>query len=304
MVVKLNTPQIMRQVIYALIPAVLVLFYIYGFSIIIQISLAILTAITTEVIILKIRHKNIRNHINDYSAVLTAILLAISIPTIAPWWIIVTGVMVAIIFAKHLFGGLGNNIFNPAMVGYIFLLISYPIEMISWQNYNIFIDFYHSFDIIFNNIDGLTGATILDATKHNLAFNSKIDASTIINLAYLIGGLYLLIYSAIIKQTIASWHISLSVLIAIIISVFMLDSYQAITLHLFSGATMLCVFFIATDPVSAPANIKGRILYGVIIGFLIIVIRIKGNYPDGVAFAILLANMAAPLIDYYLRKKN
>ena len=306
---NLTTNQVMRQVIYALMLGVVAHFYFYGFGVVVQIFLAVLTAITAEALILKIRKIPIAPSISDGSAILSAVLLAIAIPSIAPWWIIVVGVGFAIVFGKQLYGGLGNNPFNPAMLGYAFLLISYPLQMTLWQSS--FIDLSTSFDIIFNyaNIDGYTGATRLDDIKTSIALGksfSEINIASIealvINIAFLLGGLYLL------ARKVIFWHIPVSFLagIAIISSLlYLTDSsvYLAPNSHLLLGGTMLGAFFIATDPVTAATTKKGRIIYGLLIGVLIVVIRTFGGYPDAIAFSILLMNITTPLIDYYTRDR-
>lgn len=286
-----TTNQIMRRVIYALIPAIILSFHFFGFSVIIQLSLAITTSIIVEACIFKLRNQSIKNNLEDGSGIVTAMLLALAIPSIAPWWIIVVGVAFALIFGKHLYGGLGNNLFNPAMVGYAFLLISYPVEMTQWQNYNTFIEF----NQIFANFDGISGATLLDSVKHNLAVAVDANRTYLINIAFLVGGLYLFVIRVIY------WQTPVAMLLSIIIFAELLDAN--ILLHLFSGGTMMGVFFIATDPVSSAASNVGRLIYGSLIGFLLIIIRLYGNYPDAVAFAVLMANIFVPMIDYYVRPK-
>ncbi len=299
----------MRQVIYALILGVSVSYYFFGWGIMLQIVLAVTTAIAVESIFLKIRKQPISPAISDGSAALTGFLLAISIPTIAPWWIIVVGVSFAIIFGKQLYGGLGNNPFNPAMLGYAFLLISYPLQMTTWAGD--FVTFTQAFEVIFNlnPVDALSGATRLDDVKTQLALGKIISELSVhstaqawINAGFLLGGLYLLVRRVIF------WHIPLAFLSGIVITAFLLsfgdtEHYLPIQNHLMLGGTMLGAFFIATDPVSACTTPKGRLIYGFFIGMLIVIIRTFGNYPDGVAFAVLLMNITVPLIDYYTQPK-
>lgn len=290
MILALNsTSQIMRQVIYALVPGVGVAYYFFGWGVILQIILAVASAIMVEAIFLKIRNQPIKPAIGDGSAALSGILLAIAIPNIAPWWVIVMGVAFAIIFGKQLYGGLGNNPFNPAMLGYGFLLISYPLQMTQWQV--VFLDFGSAVNVIFNQsaIDGLTGATLLEDRTLNTV------SSLWINLSFLLGGLYLLLRRVIF------WHIPLSFLLGILLSAVVFS--ENTLLHLTTGATMLGAFFIATDPISASTTPKGRLIYGFLIGVLVVIIRTFGGYPDGVAFAVLLLNICVPLIDYYTQPK-
>ena len=299
----------MRQVIYALALGVVAAYTFFGWGVIVQIVLAIVAAIAVESAFLSIRNRPIKPSISDGSAALSAILLAISIPSIAPWWIVVVGVAFAIIFGKQLYGGLGNNPFNPAMLGYAFLLISYPLQMTTWASE--FLSFNQSLDVIFNlsSVDGLSGATRLDDVKTQLSLGYLIHELNIysisqswINIGFLLGGLYLL------ARNIITWHISVAFIAGILVVSMLLflsndKLYIPPQFHLVSGATMLGAFFIATDPVSGSTTPKGRLIYGFLMGVLVVVIRVFGGYPDGVAFAVLLMNMIVPLIDYYTQPK-
>jgi electron transport complex protein RnfD len=302
----LNTSNLMLQVIYGLILGVALQFYFFGWGVIYQITLALITGIAAEIIFLKIRKKSI-DVIKDNSAALTAILLAISIPSIAPWWIVVLGTSFAIIFGKQLYGGLGSNPLNPAMLGYAFLLISFPLEMTRWASS--FLSFGEGLNVIFStiNIDAISSATRLEEAKFALmegeVFNPiQIDQTVWINLGFLVGGVYLF-YKKVI-----TWQIPLSFLVGIIamsVLLMLIDSDHAMgpVFHLFHGATMLGAFFILTDPVSSSTTPRGRLIFGFLIGILVIIIRTYGSYPDGVAFAVLLLNIAVPLIDYYSKPK-
>ena len=302
----LNTSNLMLQVIYGLTLGVALQFYFFGWGVIYQITLALLTGIAAEILFLKIRKKSI-DVIKDNSAALTAILLAISIPSIAPWWIVVLGTSFAIIFGKQLYGGLGSNPLNPAMLGYAFLLISFPLEMTRWTSS--FLTFGEGLNVIFSsiNIDALSSATRLEEAKFALmegeVFNPiQIDQTVWINLGFLFGGVYLF-YKKVI-----TWQIPLSFLAGIIVMsllLMLIDSDHAMgpVFHLFHGATMLGAFFILTDPVSSSTTPRGRLIFGFLIGILVIIIRTYGSYPDGVAFAVLLLNIAVPLIDYYSKPK-
>jgi len=302
----LNTSNLMLQVIYGLILGVALQFYFFGWGVIYQITLALITGIAAEIIFLKIRKKSI-DVIKDNSAALTAILLAISIPSIAPWWIVVLGTSFAIIFGKQLYGGLGSNPLNPAMLGYAFLLISFPLEMTRWTSS--FLSFGEGLNVIFSsiNIDALSSATRLEEAKFALmegeVFNPiQIDQTVWINLGFLFGGVYLF-YKKVI-----TWQIPLSFLAGIIVMsalLMLVDSDHAMgpVFHLFHGATMLGAFFILSDPVSSSTTPRGRLIFGFLIGILVIIIRTYGSYPDGVAFAVLLLNIAVPLIDYYSKPK-
>lgn len=301
----MGTNQVMRQVIYALALGVAAQVYFFGFSVLVQIVLAIVTALSAEAFVLRLRGMQIAPSLNDGSAVLTAVLLAIAIPSIAPWWIIILGVLFAIVFGKQLFGGLGNNPFNPAMLGYAFLLISYPLQMTQWPS-----EFQGVLGIFeFSGVDVLTGATNLDYAKTQLMLGESIGALTFesisqmwINFGFLLGGIYLLL------RRIVFWHIPLSLILGLVLMsgiLYLIDptNFSSPVFHLINGATMLAAFFIATDPVSASTTPMGRLIYGFAIGAIIVVIRVFGGYPDAVAFAVLLMNITVPLIDYYTQPK-
>jgi len=305
----LNTNQIMHQVIYALALGVGAVYYFFGWGTILQIALAVVTAIVIESAFLSLRNLSVKPAISDGSAVLSAILLAISIPSIAPWWVVVIGTAFAIIFGKQLYGGLGNNPFNPAMLGYAFLLISYPLQMTTWAGE--FLNLSQAINTIFNltSVDVLSGATQLDEIKTQLALGKivgELDLHSIsqawINVGFLLGGLYLIV------RKIITWHIPVAFIAGMVAVSSMLyftndQIYLPMQNHLMLGATMLGAFFIATDPVSGSTTPKGRLIYGFLIGVLVVVIRVFGGYPDGVAFAVLLMNITVPLIDYYTQPK-
>ena len=317
----------MLQVLYALIPGILVYVYFFGFGIVINIILASITALSCEALMLWLRKRPIRPFITDNSALVTAWLIASAMPPFAPWWMTILGTAFGIIFAKHLYGGLGHNPFNPAVTGYAMLLISFPVEMTHWPalaslsgHYPSIID---SLSIIFTGhptggltLDALSGATPLDTMKTELRHYHIVEnikqnplfgdfggkGWEWIGNGFLLGGCWL-IYKRVI-----TWHIPVAVLgsLFIISGFFFLidvDIYPSPLFHIFSGATIIAAFFIATDPVTAATSNKGRLLYGIGIGILIYVIRTWGGYPDAVAFSILLMNMAAPTIDYYTQPR-
>lgn len=312
----------MLQVLLACIPGVIALLYFFGVGVLLNLVIAISSALFFEALVLKLRKKNIKLYLTDLSAVVTAVLLALALPPLLPWWITVVGVGFAIIFAKHLYGGLGNNPFNPAMVAYVLLLISYPLEMTTWLPAHSGISIQESFNaIIFlqqHSVDAFSGATPLDSFKTNIGQgmipSEFIQQATFngvlvnagwewVNLAFLLGGIYLYI------KKIINWHISISFLFGILLmsSIFYLfdpDRFATPLFHLFSGGTMLGAFFIATDPVSAATSNKGRLIYGFGIGVLIYIIRTWGGYPDAVAFAVLLFNLCAPTIDFYTKPRT
>jgi electron transport complex protein RnfD len=319
---------LMIRVCLALVPAIIAYTWFFGWGLCINIIIAVATALFAEAVMLKIRQRPVAPFLTDGSAVVTGLLLAFCLPPFSPWWITVMGTAFAIIIAKQLYGGLGYNPFNPAMVGYVMLLISFPLEMTQWVPPNIVnqlkIGFFDTLNIIFTgtypytlSIDALSMATPLDTVKTELGLNVTVTEIVQGNAIFgdfggvgwewvgnwvLLGGMWL-IYKRII-----SWQIPVALigsLFAISFFFFMLDpdAYPSPMFHIFGGATLLGAFFIATDPVSASTTPFGRILYGAGIGILIYVIRTWGSYPDGVAFAVLLMNMAAPTIDYYTQPR-
>ena len=319
---------LMVKVIIALVPALIASIWFFGWGILIQAVLAVATALGCEALMLHWRKRPLRPFLSDGSAVVTGLLLAFCIPPLAPWWVIVLGTAFAMVFAKHLYGGLGYNPFNPAMVGYVMLLISFPQEMTSWVTPHILerleIGFFDTVKMVLFNkfpytlsLDALSAATPLDALKTELGLNKTVSEITQANALFgdfagvgwewvgnwiLLGGVWL-IYKRVID-----WHIPVAVLgslfaIASFFYVMDADAYPSPMLHLFGGASLLGAFFIATDPVSASTTPTGRLWYGAGIGILIYVIRTWGSYPDAVAFAVLLMNMAAPTIDYYTQPR-
>ena len=292
-----QTAWVMRQVLYACVPALLCLSYLYGLGSIINVLWCSLLAVFFEALCLRLRHKSLLFYIKDNSALVTGVLLGLALPAFAPWWLSAIGIFVAIVISKHLYGGLGQNPFNPAMIAYALLLISFPVEMTRWPTISLepSQSFAHFLGLT-THIDRLSGATPLDNFKitHQLLSNS--NQWLMINLSFAFGGIYLLV------RKIITWHIPVAFLgtLSIISTLFYLlnsTAYAPPLFHLLTGASMMGAFFIATDPVTAPSSNKGRIFYGIGIGLLIYVIRTWGGYPDAVAFSVLLMNLCAPLID-------
>lgn len=337
--VKRDTSQVMRLVIYAMLPGIALQTYFFGYGVLIQCLLAGITAITAEAAVLFIRKKNIERTLSDYSALLTGLLVAVSIPPLLPWWMTVIGVGFAIIVAKQLYGGLGFNMFNPAMIAYVVLLVSFPAAMTMWVPPQSLIyhdvSFIDTLYVIFSQYtqsgydiqqlrtiaDGTTMATPLDAVKTGLSNQqtySEVLSSSLFNqnavqsagvgwawvsLGYLIGGL------ALLKLKIISWQIPMSMIgsVAVLSLLFFgidSDLYASPLFHLLNGSVLIGAFFIATDPVSASTTPRGRLVFGALIGFWIVIIRNFGGYPDAVAFAVLIMNMAVPLIDYYTQPRT
>ncbi len=322
-----SVTKVMLKVLYALLPGIAIYLFLFGWGVLINIILAVCAGLVAEALMLKIRQRPMLPFLTDGSVVLTAVLLALSIPPIAPWWIPVLGVVFAVVIAKHLYGGLGYNPFNPAMVGYAMLIISFPREMTSWMAPKSLTDselnFADSWGVIFQNsealknIDAISSATPLDYMKSQLGLDHTVaeivQGSPIfggiggvgyewVALAFLLGGVWL------IQQKIIQWQIPIAMLSALflIAGVFHLlwpEQYASPLFHLMVGATMLGAFFIATDPVTASVTPLGKIIYGAGIGLLIYIIRMWGGFPDAIAFAVLFMNMCAPAIDYYTKPK-
>ncbi|MGB0723589.1 MAG: electron transport complex subunit RsxD [Gammaproteobacteria bacterium] len=313
---------VMRHVLVAMIPGLVALTWFFGPGTLINIALCALTALAVEAAILTLRGRPTAPYLGDLSALLTAALLGAALPPAAPWWLPVLGTFMAMVFGKHLYGGLGYNPFNPAMVGYVVLLISFPREMTQWLAPGgadlTTPDTGTVFSLVFGggSVDGISQATPLDIVKTETGLHhtlTEISTSSLfgslgaagwewVNAGFLLGGLWL-----VFKRTI-TWHIPVSLLGAIVVwsLVFMIfdsDTYPSSLFHLFSGATMLGAFFIATDPVSAATTPRGKLIFGAGAGTIIWIIRTWGGYPDGVAFGVLLMNMAAPTIDYYTRPR-
>lgn len=324
-----TTGAVMQLVILATIPGVLALTLSFGWGTLVNIALACLFAVALEAIALKFRGRPIGFYLRDYSATVTAVLLAIALPPYAPWWLVLTGIFFSIIVAKHLYGGMGYNPFNPAMVGYVVLLISFPVQMTSWAAPIALLPESVSIpgpiDTLFialgfmqiPAVDGFTMATPLDLLRQNNALMIEDLKSQYTqfgrwgglgwewaSLGFLAGGLFLL------YRKIYTWHAPVSMLVTLfLMSAIFYDggssnSIGSPTMQLLSGATMFGAWFIVTDPVSSAVSNKGRIIYGACIGILIFLIRKWGNYPDSVAFAVLLLNFAAPFIDHYTQPKT
>ncbi|WP_110457733.1 electron transport complex subunit RsxD [Shewanella algidipiscicola] len=329
---SVQTSTIMLKVMACALPGVMVQCYFFGWGAIIQVLLSIAVAMATEAAVLSLRKRPVWPTLSDNSAALTGLLVGVAIPALAPWWVSVIGVVFAILVVKHLYGGLGNNIFNPAMAAYVMLLISFPLQMTTWvapagAALND-VSLLASLQIIFQGVspaevlayragfDGMSMATPLDAIKTSLStgltINEALEKPTFengfgigwvwINVAYLFGGLCML------KLKLIRWHISGAVIFSLFVCAsigYLLspDTHTGPLLHLFSGATMIAAFFIATDPVTAATSVKGRLLFGALIGVLVYSIRSFGGYPDAFAFAILLANLCAPFIDYYVKPR-
>lgn len=319
----------MTLVMVALSPATAYGLYLYGWPAIILFCVSIVSAVVFEILSLVIARKPVARFVADGSAILTAWLIAVSLPPWAPWWIAVLGSAVAIVIGKHVFGGVGQNVFNPAMVARVVLLVSFPLEMTAFvQPLPIFTadapTLSAGLEIVFGgaSIDAYTGATVLDSIKAAVGQGGTVQDALAGRYApttwlegrnagsmaegpeilLLLGGLAL-IFTRVIR-----WFIPVSTLLSLaaISTVFNLvdpNTYPDATVHLFTGTAMLGAFYIATDPVTSPSSPKGQIFFGVSLGVLVYVIRTWAQYPEGFSFAILLMNAATPLINRYMRPR-
>lgn len=314
----LSTAQVMRAVLYATAPGVAALVYYFGAGVLVNLVFGAIVALLCEALALALRGQALKPFLSDGSVLVTSTLLCIALPPYAPWWLLLIGVAFSVLIAKHLYGGLGYNPFNPAMVGYVVLLISFPLQMSTWAPPRPLTDsvpgIMEALRACFSpaSVDAVTMATPLDLLRQNegyllsdlYAANPQFGMAggvgwEAVNLAFLAGGAWLL------YRRVFTWHAPLAMLIAMSLCAALFydegssSSGGSPLFHLFSGATMFGAFFIITDPVSSAVSNRGRLIFGAMIGLLVYLIRVHGNYPDAVAFAVLIANFSAPFIDNY-----
>lgn len=288
-----SSARIMWAVTLSLLPAGIAGVFIFGLSSLWIILVSIVSAVFTEAIIQKLRRVPVT--IFDGSAALTGLLLAFCLPPAAPLWLVVSGSFIAIAIGKQVFGGLGQNIFNPALVGRAFLLAAWPTHMTTWR-------------LPWHAYDGVTGATPLANSFAGFTYwdlfigNRAGSLGEVCIVALLAGALFLLISGLI------SWHIPFSFIgtVAVLSWIFGAEGYfsGAWLFHILSGGLILGAFFMATDYVTSPLTDKGKLIFGFGCGLLTSVIRLWGGYPEGVCYAILLMNAATPLIDRYTQPKR
>ncbi len=318
----MSTARVMQDVLLATVPGVIVLTHFFGFGTLVNIIWASILALAFEALALRLRKRPLGFYLGDYSALVTAVLLGIALPPYSPWWLIAVGIASSILLAKHLYGGLGYNPFNPAMVGYVVLLISFPVQMSSWaapRGVGELPGLLDALQACFTpgNFDAVTMATPLDLLKQNNSLlmddlwqqNAQFGRWAGIgwewaSLAFLAGGLWLL------YQRVFTWHAPIAMLVALALTAALFydggssASGGSPLFHLLSGATRFGAFFIITDPVSSAVSTRGRLVFGALIGLLVYLIRVYGNYPDAVAFAVLIMNFAAPFIDQYTQPRS
>lgn len=302
--------KIMYRVVLAMLPALVWSVVVFGFDAIRVTLIAVLASVGFEYLIQRFIMK-VRPSVTDGSALVTGILLAFNVPSNLPWWIIIIGALVAIGIGKMSFGGLGTNIFNPALVGRVFLLISFPVQMTSYPMPKA------------ADVDAISGATPLGLLKEGLLNGKPLsqiagDLPTASDLLFgnisgslgeisalmlILGGLYMLIRKVI------TWHTPVSVLgtMFVMAAIFWMvnpDMYMVPTFHILTGGAMLGAIFMATDMVSSPMTGKGQITYGIGIGVITMSIRLFGAYPEGISFAILIMNAFTPLINNTIKPKR
>jgi electron transport complex protein RnfD len=313
----------MLEVLIALVPALLATIWYFGPGILINVLIATVVAVACEAAVLAARGRSVAPQLADLSAVVTAVLLAFALPPLTPWWVTATGAAFAIVVAKHLYGGLGYNPFNPAMAGYVVLLVSFPAYLTQWlppsgaELTEVRPGLGDTLSYVFTGAlpagmtwDAIGAATPLDDVKTQLNNMRMVQEARVGPLYGVFGGYgweWVANFIALgggwlIYRKVIRWQIPVGFLVGLIVPAtlfYMFDSggHAPPTFHVFSGAAMLGAFFIATDPVSAAASDRGRLIFGLGIGVLVFTIRTWGNYPDAVAFSVLLMNMAVPLID-------
>ena len=312
-----SVSQVMTQVCIALVPGIAAYAWLVGPAILVQLVIATLAALLAETAMLRIQKKPLTIFLSDGSAVVTAWLIALTFPPLAPWWLVVIGTVFAIVVAKHLYGGLGQNPFNPAMVAFAVCIVSFPALMSQWPSVGLQLPLLDQINVILGlapRVDALSSATPLDAMKTALKLgegtqdvpallaNQDIYGNFAgrgwewVAIGYLLGGLWMW------QRKLITWHVPVSFIGAMTLlsgGLWLVNpaQYASPLFHLLSGGAMLGAFFIATDPVSGCTTPRGKLIFGAGAGLLAYIIRVFGGYPDGVAFAVLLMNLSAPVID-------
>ena len=309
---RISTRTLMRDVVIALLPAVIVSIIFYGWKELLVLAVSVASCVAFESLINRFMLKK-EDSISDWSAAVTGVLLALNLPPTTPWWVVLIGSAVAIGVAKMTFGGLGQNVFNPALVGRVFLLISFPTYMTHWETPQALF-----------GVDAVTGATPLGVIKEGLLQGESVtdlmaqhgytysqmlfaniggSAGEACAVALLVGFIYLLV-----RKVIKPW-ITLSILgtVAVFSAIFSLADPSQFTgplFNLLTGGMLLGSCFMATDYVTSPMSTKGGIVYGIGIGFITLMIRYFGSYPEGMSFAVLIMNSTVPLLNRWFHQKK
>ncbi len=312
-----SVSQVMTQVCIALVPGIAAYAWLVGPAILVQLVIATLAALLAETAMLRIQKKPLTIFLSDGSAVVTAWLIALTFPPLAPWWLVAIGTVFAIVVAKHLYGGLGQNPFNPAMVAFAVCIVSFPALMSQWPSVGLQLPLLDQINVILGlapRVDALSSATPLDAMKTALKLgegtqdvpallaNQDIYGNFAgrgwewVAIGYLLGGLWMW------QRKLITWHVPISFIGAMVLLsgglwLFNPAQFASPLFHLLSGGAMIGAFFIATDPVSGSTTPRGKLIFGAGAGLLAYIIRVFGGYPDGVAFAVLLMNLCVPVID-------
>ena len=306
--------QAMKLVLLATLPGTLMMFWLYGWGVLINLSLAGIASLTVEAAMLQLRKRPLKPSLSDGSALVSATLLALALPPYCPWWLTLTAAAFAMVFGKHLYGGVGSNPFNPAMLGFALVLVTFPQQMTHWPSSQ-GMDPLSGLQQVFGfgqAPDAWVRATALDSLRINksLTMDELFSANPAfghfggrgvewLNLAFLAGGAFLL------QRRVFSWHAPVGMLASLFVISLLCwngsgsDSHGSPLFHLLSGATMLGAFFIVTEPVSGAKSPVARLLFGVGVGLLTYLIRTWGGYPDGVAFAVLLMNLCVPALERF-----
>jgi len=316
---RTSVRRVMLQVLLALLPGVVAYVWLIGPILLLQLVIAMLAALAGEALMLGLRRKPLALFLSDGSALVTAWLVALAFPPLAPWWLVAVGTLFAIVVAKQLYGGLGQNPFNPAMVAFAVCIVSFPALMSQWPALGLKLTLAEQVQIVAGlapRIDVMSGATPLDAIKTALKLGEgSVDVPTLlatqdvfgnfagrgwewVAVGYLLGGLWLL------QRRIITWHAPLGFIAGLSLLAAVLWLWNPLqfanpVFHLFSGGAMLGAFFIVTDPVSGCTTPKGKLIFGLLAGVVAYTIRVFGGYPDGVAFSVLLLNLCVPVIDMY-----
>jgi electron transport complex protein RnfD len=304
-----TTVKVMRAVLYSLVPACAVAVYFFGLSALLVLILATFGCLATEAVCQRLMGQPVT--IADGSAAITGVLLALNLPPTSPWWLTLLGAVIAIVIGKQVYGGLGSNPFNPALVARVVLLISFPVQMTTWS----------SPAPLGSGLDLVTTATPLGAWKNAVMLTGQAPVELqggmtqyflgnmpgcigeVSALALLLGAAYLL------YRRILTWHIPAAFVGSVVLlsGLFWLVNpakYPSPVFHLLTGGLVLGAFYMATDMVTTPVSTRGMLVFGAGCGLLTVLIRLFGGYPEGVSFAILLMNAATPLIDRYLRPRT
>jgi electron transport complex protein RnfD len=310
--------QAMKLVLLATLPGLLALFWLYGWGVLINLFLAVASALLVEAGVTRLRRQPLLPTLSDGSAVVSATLLAAALPPYCPWWLTVTAIATGLLFGKHLYGGVGKNPFNPAMLGFALAIVMFPQPMTHWPAHGM--DLLSAVQQVFNlgqAPDAWVQATALDSLRINKSLTmDELFAGNAafgrwgghgvewVNLAFLAGGLFLL------QRRVFGWHAPVGMLASLFVVSLLCwngsgsDSHGSPLFHLLSGATMLGAFFIITEPVSGAKSPLARLLFGVGVGLLTYLIRTWGGYPDGVAFAVLLMNLCVPALERFAANRQ